>query len=324
MGRLGATAIVVIVLVLGSSAAVASPHAGRSVTLVTIGSFNEPSVQLLARHLRTRLQVRVVRAAAVPVPSGSYDGSRRQYVAEKLLAQLEHSYGRGVVIGITDQDIYMVNRAYRYVFSIRDQRASVVSSARMDPRFYGLPPDAELWYSRLDKMANKMVGVLALGRRESSNPRSGLFGGILGVDDLDFMTEAFNPRPSAADKRAWLAAADRACNRARTQSAALGSRPTQTNEQVLGVLTEFFKFESDLLTAIKALPTPRGDRALVAKLRTTFTHAVAADQAALAALTTQWDAQKLKALLAANEAASAGLRTTSFRLGSKACAAYFG
>lgn len=42
------------------------------------------------------------------------------------------------------------------------------------------------------------------------------------------------------------------------------------------MLTEFVKFESDLLTAIKALPTPRSDRTLVAKLRTTFTRAVAA------------------------------------------------
>jgi predicted Zn-dependent protease len=322
--RVGATAILFTVLTLGSSVAVASPHAGRPVTLVTIGSFNEPSVQLLARRLRQKFHVRVLRGAPVPLPPGSYDGSRRQYVGEKLLAQLEQSQGRGAVIAITDRDIYMVNRAYRYVFAIRDERASVVSSARMDPRFYGLPSDAELWYSRLDKMAGKMVGVLALGRRESSNPRSVLFRGILGVDDLDFMTEDINPHPYAADKRAWLTAADRACNTARHQAAALRSRPAQTSEQQLGVVTDALRFESDLLAAINALPTPRSDRALVVKFRTTFTYAVSADRAALGGLTAHWDAQKLKELLAANQVAFTGLRATSLRLGSRACAAYFG
>jgi predicted Zn-dependent protease len=322
--RLAATAILSLVLTLSSSSAEASSQAGRSVVLVPIGSFSQPSVQALAHHLQQKFHLRVLARGALPLPPGSYDGSRKQYVGEKLLAELEQAYRQGVVIAITDRDMYMAARSYRFVFSIRDQRASVASSARMDPRFYGLPADTELWYSRLDKMAGKMVGVLALGRRESANPRSVLFGGILGVDDLDFMSEDLRPHPYPADKRAWLAGADRACNTARAQTAALGNRPTQTSEQLLAVLTDAIKFESDLLNAINALPTPHSDRTLLAKLRTTFTRAVTADRNALAALTAQWDMQKFKDLLAANETASAGLRSTSLRLGSRPCAAYFG
>ncbi len=97
----------------------------------------------------------------------------------------------------------------------------------MNPRFYGLPADGELLSSRLEKMVAKMIGVLAFRRHESSDPRSALYGSILGVDDLDFMTEQFTPRPYSAEKRAWLAAADPACNKARAYTAALGATPVQ-------------------------------------------------------------------------------------------------
>ena len=43
VGRLGATAILVLVLALASSSAVAAPKGGRSVTLVAMGRFSEPS-----------------------------------------------------------------------------------------------------------------------------------------------------------------------------------------------------------------------------------------------------------------------------------------
>jgi predicted Zn-dependent protease len=324
VGRLGATAILlVLVLALASSNAVAAPKAGRTVTLIAIGSFSEPSLKALADHLRHKFHLRVLPRGATPLSSGTYDGSRKQYVGEKLLAQLERAYSHGVAVAITDRDIYMKAKQFRYVFSIRNQRAAVVSSARMDPRFYGLAPDTELWYSRLDKMVGKMVGVLALGRRESGNPRSVLYNAILGFDDLDFMSEDFKPHPYAADKRAWLASADTACNKARADSAAVGSRPKQTSEQLLAIVTDLVKLEGDLLATINAA-SPPNDKALVAKLRSAFAQAVSADQAAIAALTAHWDAQKFKDFLAANQAAGLGLRATSLRLGSRACAAYFG
>ncbi len=298
VGRLGATAILVLVLALASNNAVAAPKAGRTVTLIAIGSFSDPSVKALADHLRHKFHLRVLLRGSVPFPSGTYDGSRKQYVGEKLLAQLERAYSHGVAVAVTDP--------------------------RMDPRFYGLAPDTELWYSRLDKMVGKMVGVLALGRRESGNPRSVLYNAILGFDDLDFMTEDFKPRPYAADKRAWLASADTACKKARADAAAVGSRPKQTSEQLLAIVTDLVKLEGNLLATINALPAPRSDRALVAKLRSAFAQAVSADQAAVAGLTAHWDAQKFKDFVTAYQGEGLGLRATSLRLGSRACADFFG
>jgi predicted Zn-dependent protease len=323
VGRLGATAILALVLALASSSAVAAPKAGKSITLVAMGSFSEPSLTALANHLRHKFHLRVLRGS-VAFPSSTYDASRKQYVGEKLLAQLKGAYAHGVTIAVTDRDIYMKTKQFRYVFAIRDQRDSVVSSARMDPRFYGLPSDTELWYSRLDKMVGKMVGVLALRRHETGNPRSVLYNGILGFDDLDFMTEDLKPRPYAADKRTWLASADPACKKAESDSTAVGRRPKQTSEQLLGVVTDLVKIESDLQAKLDPLPTPRSDKKLVAKFRSAFVQAVSADQAAVAALTARWDAQKFKDFVTAYQAEGLGLRATSLRLGSKACADYFG
>ena len=289
-----------------------------------MGSFSEPSVKALADHLRRKFHVRLLVRGSLSFPSGTYDGSRKQYVAEKLAAHLERAYPRGVVIAVTDRDIYMKTKQFRYVFSIRDQRTAVVSSARMDPRFYGLPPDTELWYSRLDKMVGKMVGVLALGRRESANPRSVLYSGILGFDDLDFMTEDFKPRPYAADKRAWLASADPACTKAEADAATVGNRPRQTSEQLLGIVTDLVNLEGNLFATIDPLSVPRSDRALVAKFRSSLAQAVSTDQAAVAALRAHWDAKKFKDFVTVYQAEGLGLRATSLRLGSRACAAYFG
>ena len=83
-----------------------------------------------------------------------------------------------------------------FTFSLRsrDQRMAVVSYARMDPANLGDPPDDQLLMTRLRKMIAKNVGIIVYGLPPSRNPRSVLYGNILGVDDLDRMTEEFDPR----------------------------------------------------------------------------------------------------------------------------------
>jgi predicted Zn-dependent protease len=195
-------AATVLVAIVASLGLVRSGTSARtSVVLVPIGSFGEPSLSALAAHFRHKLHIDVRVLASVPVPADAYNSSRRQYVGDRLLAQVERAHRGGVVIGIIAQDIYMAKKAFRFVFSIRDSRAGVVATARMNPRFFGLPADKELLTSRIEKMTTKDIGALALGRRESSNPRSVLYTPILSLDDLDFMTEDFAPRPPCRQAR---------------------------------------------------------------------------------------------------------------------------
>lgn len=85
---------------------------------------------------------------------------------------------------------------WRFTFSLRsrDRRVAVVSYARMDPKNLGEPADAEVLQSRLRKMVLKNIGIMYFGLPASGNPRSVLYGNILGVDDLDRMTEEFDPK----------------------------------------------------------------------------------------------------------------------------------
>jgi len=322
MRRITATVLVAVLASLGLSAGGTSARV--SVVLVPIGSFGGPSLNALAAHFRHRLRVDVRVLASIPVPADAYNNSRRQYVGDKLLAQLERAYPHGVVIGITAQDIYMAQQAFRYVFSIRDGRAGVVATARMDPTFYGLPADNELLTSRVEKMTTKDIGALALGRRESSNPRSALYTPILSPADLDFMTEDFAPRPAAADKRAWLAHANTACRTASEQQSALRAIPIPTPADILTVLGKEIDIEKHLLATFETLKAARGDQRLTTKLRATFAGGVSLDQNTLTSLTAQWDTARFQQWARQNAAAYASLTATSLRLGSRPCAAYFG
>jgi hypothetical protein len=193
----------------------------------------------------------------------------------------------------------------------------------MDPRTYGLPADEELFYSRIEKMATKDIGILALHRRESGNPRSVLYDSILGLNDLDFMTEAFAPRPYAPDKIAWLAHAKAACTTASAQQSQLAGTPIQTPNDILTLLGKAIDIEKSVLATFQSLKAARGDGALATKLGSTLTAAVSFDESTLSALTAQWDPARFKQWAAERDAFSATLGATSLRLGSKPCDAYF-
>ena len=42
-------------------------------------------------------------------------------------------------------------------------------------------------------MIAKDIGIICYGREVSQNPRSVLYGNILGTDELDVMTDEFDP-----------------------------------------------------------------------------------------------------------------------------------
>jgi predicted Zn-dependent protease len=325
MGDMRGLIASVLVALVSFSVLAGDGTAGRrpSIVLVPVGAVGKPSLRALAAHFRQKLRVNVQVSAPVAIPADAYDGSRHQYVGDKLMAQVEHAYPRGVVIGITTRDIYMTQRSFRFVFSLRDARAAVVSTARMDPTFYGLPSDDELLTSRIEKMTAKNIGVLALGRHESSNPRSVLYTPILSLNDLDYMTEDFAPHPYSTVKRAWLARMGSACDAGGAQKASLRAVPVHTTNDLLSVFGKRLDIEKSLFSTLQSLRPARGDRALVAKLRSSFSASVSLDEATFASLSASWDATRFKQWGAQSGAINAGLFVTALRLGSRPCAGYF-
>jgi hypothetical protein len=72
---------------------------------------------------------------------------------------------------------------------------AVLSTARMGPE--PGPFGHQLETARLRKMVTKYIGVMYFGLPQSSDPRSVLYGNILGVPDLDAMGEDLWLRTSA-------------------------------------------------------------------------------------------------------------------------------
>lgn len=130
-------------------------------------------------------------------PADAYDADRGQFVAERLAGQLATvrrqvmAMKSATVIGITDRDMYMAGYPrWHFVFSYRGESAvAVVSYARMDPRNFGQPDNEDLLQSRLRKMVAKDIGMLVYGLRTTRDPRSLMYNGILGLEELDVIEE---------------------------------------------------------------------------------------------------------------------------------------
>jgi predicted Zn-dependent protease len=172
--------------------------------LVPIGDVPPELMEDLASHLETRFRTRITSLSPLAFDRATFDPQRRQTVADDLIAAVRRRYttlardDRARVIGVTPFDMYMQEMAdqWAFTFSLRsdDGRFAVVSYARMNPVNLGESPDDERLRTRLRKMVTKNVGIKYYGLPLSRDPRSVLYGQIGGVDDLDRISEYFDPR----------------------------------------------------------------------------------------------------------------------------------
>jgi predicted Zn-dependent protease len=170
---------------------------------VAVGPVPVELLQGLASHVQSKYGAPSTTLEALALDATIYDERRKQAIAESLVQFMRARYptlaasGRARVIGITAYDMYMRARPdWRFSFSTRsgDQRFAVVSYARMDPGALGSLAKSQLAISRLRKMVAKNVGMMYFGLPPNRNPRSVLYDQVLGIDDLDRMTDDFNPK----------------------------------------------------------------------------------------------------------------------------------
>ena len=175
-----------------SAIPVPSPPAGRSVHLAPIGDFPLADAEALVAHFGEKFGISVGLLPAIPVPDDAFDPDRNQLIAERLVGAIGATYEAAdpgaVVIGLTNVDMYIAARDWRYAYSLRaDDRFAVVSSARMD----AYEADQAKQMERLRKMVTKNIGVLFYGLPQSDDRRSVLYRDILGPLDLDRASEDF-------------------------------------------------------------------------------------------------------------------------------------
>ena len=315
---------------MGSPGEPSGSSAGRTIALVPLGAFPRADALALARRVRVTLGVDADVLSSSPLPKTAFDRRRKQYVAEDLFPVLrDRRTGARVaqpMIGLVVEDMYTRGTpSWRFAFGIRSlDGLAVVSRARMDPRLFGLTADPALRLRRLQKMVTRDLGILALGRRLTRNPRSVLYDTILSTDDLDYMTEQFQPTDPSAARRRWLSRSGAVCERGIVEMRALVARST-LNTQV-GFLIfahsslELQEHHRELLAAV---PPAHEDRSAVRAMLDRFRRTLVADREALASLAAHWSDARLKRVVSDDVRASAELKSNALELGSRSCARYF-
>jgi predicted Zn-dependent protease len=182
----------------------AQPAPKIDLYFVAIGSVPAAMLDSFVGHFHTKLGVSSKLLTPLGFDSLTFDPERSQMSADRLIQAVRYRYPtlvknpRTRVIAVTSFDMYMeaMREQWRFTFSLRssDGRMAVVSYARMDPAKLGGRPDEALLRTRLRKMVTKNIGIICFGLPLSENPRSVLFNNVLGVEELDRMTEDFNPR----------------------------------------------------------------------------------------------------------------------------------
>jgi len=92
-------------------------------------------------------------------PRSSYHPTRRQYHSTQLLAQLKmFEQGDGKILGVTEVDLFIP--IFTFVFGEAQVGGSLalMSTHRLRQKFYGLPEDRELLFSRAEKEATHELG----------------------------------------------------------------------------------------------------------------------------------------------------------------------
>ena len=164
--------------------------------LVPIGEVRRIDLNEVIERYRQEYGLPIALAAPVAIGPRAMDGQRNQVVAEELAAAVSLVHGpragsdAALRIGVTDEDMFIRGSDWRFAFSARFEGMAIMSSARMDPVFFGQSEDAAALYARFYKILTKNVGVLHCGLPMSDNPRSVMYGAILSVEDLDTVDES--------------------------------------------------------------------------------------------------------------------------------------
>jgi predicted Zn-dependent protease len=169
------------------------------VYLVPIGEVSMEEVNDLAAHYREKFRVAVEVLPEMKPDETVVDAQRHQLIAENLVQAMVRADSvyrmnpTDILIGVTGQDIYPKSMDWRFCFGWRSEedRAAVVSTARMSIHYLGEPEDEATLRKRLRKVVTKDIGMLFYGKTASDNPRSVLYSGIMGIQELDLVSEDF-------------------------------------------------------------------------------------------------------------------------------------
>ncbi len=166
--------------------------------LIPLNNFSKGSLSRLVTYYKQKNGIDIITTQPLPLRLAAIDNRRQQLVAEEVIDLMKRTHPKlvadpnAILIGLTDEDMYIRKKTWQYAFSYWTQgRFAVVSSARMNPVNLGAPSDNDLLDRRMRKMVLKNIGLLYYQLPPNHDPKSVLYNNILGVEDLDKMGEDF-------------------------------------------------------------------------------------------------------------------------------------
>ncbi|MFW2478738.1 MAG: hypothetical protein ACN4GF_01210, partial [Lentimonas sp.] len=147
----------------------------------------------LAEDLEQELGIEIVVSVQMGTSTEMYELNLNQYNTRRIFAEglvilhrIKNQDKTPYAVILTSKDINSPPYNLRFNFATHSPAGmSVVSTARMDNRNYGLRDDSEQLYSRLKKMVKKSIGFGHLGYTRSLDRDSVMYSPIMSIQDLD-------------------------------------------------------------------------------------------------------------------------------------------
>jgi predicted Zn-dependent protease len=173
----------------------------KNLYFVPIGDAPASEIDALVTYYHQKFGIEIHVLPQIAPRPNDLDPQREQLIAENVIQTMLRMYPKyandrtSILIGITGEDIYPLGAGWRFCFGWRipESRSAIVSTARMNLEYPGEPSTEATLEKRLRKTVTKDIGILYYGMSPNNNPQSVLYSGILGIQELDRVTEEFAP-----------------------------------------------------------------------------------------------------------------------------------
>jgi archaemetzincin len=146
------------------------------ISIVPVNTIDHQLLTRLALCLEERFLASCVVRSPLAVPKSALNSVRKQLffgsIAAKIAAATEPR--EGIVLGITDYDLYKTSHHFIFGSASESHRCAVVSLSRLRPDFYGEPPDDNQLFQRLLKESVHEIGH-AMGLKHCYNARCPMY-----------------------------------------------------------------------------------------------------------------------------------------------------
>jgi YD repeat-containing protein len=179
-------------------------HGEGKVFLVPFGDASKLLTTQLLDYYRQKYGIVLHLEPSIPIPEWARDRPQRQLVADELSEAMKEAYPdlardpKNILVGVTDEDMYISGLDWKFALNYRAPLGgAVISTARLDPVFYGQSAAPDLMAARLRKLLTKNIGLTYYHMELSGDPASILYDDVETMKTLDGMSDEYSVQDAA-------------------------------------------------------------------------------------------------------------------------------